>query len=181
MWTAWNAVKPNRGFSSPARAWGIELLRPVTTLCASIRVVKMHRCRSFGGVITSYSIHYTKLYEAHITFQKDSKMENIRALGIVKSIEKLCSGIETVPADLLGDHSDDEITANGFDLLLTSDQPGNVILSKIKEAFFINNIQFEQVAGQHSDAQPVKKQEESTNEKADIAAINAEVSSYNFV
>ncbi len=85
-------------------------------------------------------------YKAHVTFQRDSKMENIRALGIVKSLETLCQKIETVPSDLLGEHSDDEITANGFDLYIESDQPSNVIHSKIKEAFFINELHFEVIS-----------------------------------
>lgn len=116
-------------------------------------------------------------YKAHITFQKDSKMENIRALGIVKSLEKLCSGIDTVPADLLGDHSDDEITANGFDLLLVSDQPANVITNKIREAFFLKDCHFEELSDIPDEiAAPAKEEKKTKSEKTDISAINAEVS-----
>ncbi len=85
-------------------------------------------------------------YKAHVTFQRDSKMENIRALGIVKSLELLCQKVVTVPGDLLGEHSDDEITANGFDLYIESDQPAHVIHNKIKEAFFINELHFEDLS-----------------------------------
>jgi len=116
-------------------------------------------------------------YKAHITFQKDSKMENIRALGIVKSLEKFCSRIETVPSDLLGDHSDDEITANGFDLIMDSDQPANVITSKIKEAFFLKDCHFEELPLKQDDVKVPKKEVKKTKkEKSDISAINAEVS-----
>lgn len=96
-------------------------------------------------------------YKAHVKFQRDSKMENIRALGIVKSLETLCQKIETVPSDLLGEHSDDEITANGFDLYIESDQPSNVIHSKIKEAFFINELRFEIISEEKvEDAEPIE-------------------------
>lgn len=116
-------------------------------------------------------------YKSHITFQKDSKMENIRALGIVKSLEKLCSSIETVPADLLGDHSDDEITANGFDLLLVSDQPASVITNKIREAFFLKDCHFEELSDIQDEIKaPVKEEQKAKNEKSDMSAINAEVS-----
>lgn len=93
----------------------------------------------------SSNLHGLHRYKAHVTFQRDSKMENIRALGIVKSLETLCVNVQTVPSDLLGEHSDDEITANGFDLFIESVKPSNAILSKIKEAFFINNLHFEEL------------------------------------
>lgn len=116
-------------------------------------------------------------YKAHITFQKDSKMENIRALGIVKSLEKLCSSIETIPSDLLGDHSDDEITANGFDLILVSDQPVNVITSKIREAFFLKDCHFEELFENQDEVKISKKEEKNpAKEKSDLSAINTEVS-----
>lgn len=116
-------------------------------------------------------------YKAHITFQKDSKMENIRALGIVKSLEKLCSSIETIPSDLLGDHSDDEITANGFDLILVSDQPVNVITSKIREAFFLKDCHFEELFETQDEIKISKKEEKNpAKEKSDLSAINSEVS-----
>jgi two-component system chemotaxis sensor kinase CheA len=116
-------------------------------------------------------------YKAHIIFQKDSKMENIRALGIVKSLEKLCSSIETMPKDLLGDHSDDEITANGFELFLVSDQPANVIASKIKEAFFLKEVHFEELTDKLDETTtPTKEEKKKKENKSDISAINAEVS-----
>ncbi len=116
-------------------------------------------------------------YKAHVTFQKDSKMENIRALGIVKSLEKLCSHIETIPSDLLGDHSDDEITENGFDLIMLSSQPVNVITSKIKEAFFLKECHFEELPQKQDDV-TVKDNKEinAKKSKSDMSAINAEVS-----
>ncbi len=91
-------------------------------------------------------------YKAHVTFQRDSKMENIRALGIVKSLETLCQKIVTVPSDLLGEHSDDEITANGFDIYIESEQPSSVIHSKIREAFFINDLRFEVISETKTEA-----------------------------
>ena len=86
--------------------------------------------------------HY---YKAKIVFEKESKMENIRAFGIVKSLEKLCSSITTIPEDLFGEHSDDEVATNGVTLFIVSGEPKETILSKIREAFFIQNIEFEEL------------------------------------
>ena len=106
-------------------------------------------------------------YKAHVTFQKDSKMENIRALGIVKSLETLCRKIDTVPSDLLGEHSDDEITANGFVLFIESDQPSHIIHNKIKEAFFINDLHFEDLTETKTeDAAPTESVKAKTPESA---------------
>lgn len=88
-------------------------------------------------------------YKAHILFEKESRMENIRALGVVKSVEKLCSKIATVPRDLLGEHSDDEIIANGFTLYMLSDEPYDTINKKIREAFFIREFKLEQLDESH--------------------------------
>ncbi len=116
-------------------------------------------------------------YKAHITFQKDSKMENIRALGVVKSLENICTKIETIPSDLLGEHSDDEITANGFDLFILSDEPSNVIISKIKEAFFIKDLHFEEISAKQNEpaAQASEQKAQDTNSKRS-AAVETEVS-----
>jgi two-component system chemotaxis sensor kinase CheA len=87
----------------------------------------------------------TYCYEAKITFQPESKMENIRAFGIVKSVEKLCAGVQTIPGDLLGEHSADEIAANGFTLYMTSDEVLSVLESKIREAFFIRSLKIKEL------------------------------------
>lgn len=114
-------------------------------------------------------------YKAHVTFQRDSKMENIRALGIVKSLDKLSTHIETVPSDLLGEHSDDEITANGVDLFIDSDQPSNVIIKKIREAFFINNLRFEEITKEKTEEKPQNKTEAVETKKVEKTAKTAPI------
>jgi two-component system chemotaxis sensor kinase CheA len=84
-------------------------------------------------------------YEAKITFQPESKMENIRAFGIVKSVESLCSGIQTVPKDLLGDCSAEEIALHGFTLYMSSDEAISVLENKIREAFFIRSLEIKEL------------------------------------
>jgi len=82
-------------------------------------------------------------FKAHVFFQKGSKMENIRALGIVKSLQDLCSGLSTVPADLFGEQSEDEIIADGFVVYMVSGAPRDMLVKKIREAFFIERFEFD--------------------------------------
>ena len=80
-----------------------------------------------------------KGYEAKIIFQSEAKMENVRAFGIVKSIEELCTGIKTMPEDLLENQSADEIVTNGFTLYMMSEEEQSTLEEKIQEAFFIQS------------------------------------------
>ncbi len=80
-----------------------------------------------------------KAFKAHVLFQKECKMENIRALGLVKSIEPMCASVATVPADLLGEHSDDEIISNGLIVYILSAESAESLTKKIRETFFIQN------------------------------------------
>ncbi len=87
-------------------------------------------------------------YEAKVIFQKDCRMENIRAFGIVKSLENLCNDVVTIPKDLLGEHSADEIVQNGCTFYITSDKERGVLESKIREAFFIQTLDFKELSVQ---------------------------------
>ncbi len=105
-----------------------------------------------------------KCYGAKIVFEKGCKMENIRAFGIVKSLENLCSNIITDPADLFAEHSDDKIAEEGFWLYIISAESGEVLSSKIREAFFIENMEFSEIDEKKS------KKIFGTCEKADSSA-----------
>lgn len=85
-------------------------------------------------------------YEAKVIFQKECKMENIRAFGIVKSLEALCTDIITIPKDLLGENSTDEIVQNGCTLYMSSDTEKSILEGKIREAFFIQSLEFKELS-----------------------------------
>ena len=91
-----------------------------------------------------------KGFKAHVIFQKECKMENIRALGLVKSIEPLSAAIVTVPADLLGEHSDDEIISNGLTVYFLSSEPQEALVKKIRETFFIQTFDLEEMGSEES-------------------------------
>ncbi len=84
-------------------------------------------------------------FEAKITFQPESKMENIRAFGILKSIEKLCSDTHTIPADLFAANSAEVISQNGFTLCMRTDEAQEVLERKIREAFFIRSLKIKKL------------------------------------
>ena len=84
-------------------------------------------------------------YEAKVFFEAESKMENIRAFGIVKSVDSLCTGIVTIPKDLLGEHSADEIAENGCSLYMMSEEPQSELERKIREGFFIRRLEIKKI------------------------------------
>jgi two-component system chemotaxis sensor kinase CheA len=85
-------------------------------------------------------------YKVHVVFQPECKMENIRALGLVKSIEPMCAAIITEPSDLLGEHSDDEIIANGLTVYMLSLESKDSLTKKMRETFFIQNLTAEELS-----------------------------------
>ena len=84
-------------------------------------------------------------YAAKIIFQSEAKMENVRAFGIVKSVEGLCAGIVTEPKDLLENQSADEIVENGFTLYMMSPEEQSTLAEKIQEAFFIQGFEIREM------------------------------------
>jgi two-component system chemotaxis sensor kinase CheA len=80
-------------------------------------------------------------FEAKILFEAESKMENVRAFGIVKSVEKLCAAVSTIPKDLFEENSADQIALNGFTLNMLSAENASLLEEKIREAFFIRSLE----------------------------------------
>ena len=113
-------------------------------------------------------------YEAKVHFQVESKMENIRAFGIAKSIESLCAAISTVPKDLLGEHSADEITLNGFTLYMLSNEDAAVLEENIREAFFIRSLSFREMEA--AETEKIFGALEGNHKKSNVPAKASEIS-----
>ena len=92
------------------------------------------------------------VYRARIVFEKGCMMENVRAFGVVKSVENLCSSVATVPADVLCDGSDVYIVENGFIITMVSSAPADTLREKIAGNFFIASLDFEQASAQPGEA-----------------------------
>lgn len=84
-------------------------------------------------------------YKAVIFLEKYCKMENVRAFGILRSIESLCKRIATIPEDLLKDNNDDLIVANGFTMFIESDADAEEIKSCILKNILIESLSFEEI------------------------------------
>ena len=79
-------------------------------------------------------------YAAHIFFEDGCKMENIRAYQIVNTLSELCSYIDTVPAELLEDCSD-EIIKNGVSLTIYTGASQQKVHEIIAEALFVKSFE----------------------------------------
>ncbi len=86
---------------------------------------------------------YGQVIKARVFFQKESKMENVRAFGILKSLEGLYHKIATLPEDVLGDQSVDEIVANGFVMYIDTDETVEAMEKKIHETLLIQTIEID--------------------------------------
>lgn len=82
-----------------------------------------------------------RYYEAKVFFQPESKMENVRAFGMVKSLEGICSSVTTVPKDLFGEHSAYTIASDGCTLYMISEKDMATLDKKIRETFFIHSLE----------------------------------------
>ncbi len=83
-----------------------------------------------------------KYYKSIVHFQPDSKMENIRAFGIVNSLQDRVLGIAHIPEDILGVNADEEIVANGFVIYMKSDEPADELSKIISDALFVDKFEF---------------------------------------
>ncbi|CEH33335.1 chemotaxis protein CheA [Romboutsia lituseburensis] len=77
-------------------------------------------------------------YHAKALFEEGCGMESIRALGLMVSIEGLCSSLKTIPEDLNSD-CDKEIIENGFDLYLSTEKERSEIEKCIEETMFLQS------------------------------------------
>lgn len=120
-----------------------------------------------------------QFYKVHITFQTDCKMENIRAFGVIKSLDELCQRIITIPEDVLKEHSEDIIIANGFSLYLESNTDPEALKAAILRNFFIQTFNFDQL-DDVTDT-PLDRRAKSTQYKAQETASPQTVQKQNYM
>ncbi len=110
-----------------------------------------------------------KRYEVKIRFEKDCKMENVRAFGVIRSVEPLASSITTIPADVLQDGSEDYIVEHGFVLTLVSSAPRELLEEKISSNFFLESFSINEVTQEQKAAQSVGANQAETETNAQAA------------
>ncbi len=111
-----------------------------------------------------------KMLKVRVFFEEDCKMENIRAIGLIKSIENCCSVINTVPDrnSLEDDGSAQNIVNNGFVLIIKTDCDIETIKEKIGKTLFIKSISVEAVI-------------EKLKEPKEIICVNTEELKSNYI
>lgn len=99
-----------------------------------------------------------KKITVRLKFDRDCRMENIRAYMALRQIKDLCSDIRTYPEGVETDSDTAEyIHDNGFYINFTSDNPG-VVLETLKTALFVESCtEMEEMP----DSQPVKEESEA--------------------
>ena len=117
-----------------------------------------------------------KGYKAHVFFQKECKMENIRALGLVKSLEPMCAAIVTNPNELLEEHTDDEIISEGLIVYMLSPESQEELVTKIRQTFFIQKFDFDEMEPNES-AQIFGVKNDTKNAQAEAVSTAAVKSS----
>ncbi|HWR22102.1 MAG TPA: chemotaxis protein CheA [Feifaniaceae bacterium] len=112
-----------------------------------------------------------KRYELKIRFEKGCKMENVRAFGVIRSIEPYAKSITTVPADVLQDGSEDYIVEHGFSVTFVSASGQALLEEKISANFFLSSYSLNELtekpeAATAPSAQGTKPAEETNGQAA---------------
>lgn len=81
-----------------------------------------------------------KNLKVHMFFEEGAQMENIRAFGVLKSVEDIATVIETIPEDLDSDNSAEEIANNGFTFLISTDADEGKVKSLLQDTMFLKSI-----------------------------------------
>ncbi len=118
-----------------------------------------------------------RFYKLRAFFEKDCKMENIRAFGIVNSLQTFCSKLTSVPEDLLATDADAEIVQNGFVLYMKSSSEADTLKRIIGETMFLHSFDFFNIED-GSDELPAsmrKRPEDKAKPKSDAEAAAANV------
>ena len=76
-------------------------------------------------------------YKIKIVFEPDCRMENIRAVGVIEGLKKLCSKIAHIPEDLDSETACAEIVENGFTVFVCTAENPDKIKQLLDETLFV--------------------------------------------
>ena len=108
---------------------------------------KSKSSRKTDAKITKKKSQSLRHYKAHIFFEEDCKMENIRAFAIVNSLKDICHEIKTIPDDLLDSDSvkSEEINNNGLYIDIYSEEDPDKLKQTIEETLFLKSFEFVEI------------------------------------
>ena len=85
-------------------------------------------------------------YRVSVFFQAGSQMENVRAFTVVHNLKDFCQELYHEPAELFEDENASTMIMNeGFHIFLSTELEEDELRKKIDEAFFIENIELEEI------------------------------------
>lgn len=87
-----------------------------------------------------------RIFRARVFFEEESRMENVRAFGIVNSIADRCAAIAHIPQDLLAPDADEQIAERGFLLYGLTQDELDKIHERIAQALFVKSLEFGELA-----------------------------------
>ncbi|WP_294150652.1 chemotaxis protein CheA [uncultured Clostridium sp.] len=116
-----------------------------------------------------------KDFTAHIRFEADCKMENIRAYMVARQIKEECTEMQTYPENVESNPGTaDYIRENGFYIHFLSENPG-LVFDKLSEALFVSRVtaseEMPEQAGQTETS--AGREETGQAESSGTAAISA--------
>ena len=100
-----------------------------------------------------------KTYKAHIYFDEDCQMENIRAFSIIHNLKELVYDMRYYPEKIMDDdESENIIRKDGFIILFKTDSQIEAIRETIMQAVFIKSLKLEELNSEEQTDAPQKQE-----------------------
>lgn len=115
-------------------------------------------------------------FRVKLIFEPESKMENIRAFGVVNDLTPKVHKIATVPEDLLSDDAADQIVANGCLIYFKTDETPDALRDLIAGTMFLKSFTFDKLDSK-SEEVPVAIRDKEDKPKAATPAAAASTAS----
>jgi two-component system chemotaxis sensor kinase CheA len=125
----------------------------------------------------------SKTFKAHIYFDEDCQMENIRAFSIIHNLKDLVYDMRYYPENIIeDDESENIIRKDGFIILFKTESSIETIRENLMQAVFIKSLKIEEVNSEEQMNTPqkrgkinlesteIKKNRQADREKAEIHA-----------
>lgn len=125
-------------------------------------------------------------YKIKIVFEADCKMENIRAVGVVVALNKLCKKIAHIPENLDNETACADIVENGFTVFVRSEENPDSIKQLVDETLFVQSFSVIPVSNDNDELPesiqvPKQKAAKNSMKSDDIQATAEIITKQNFI
>lgn len=119
-------------------------------------------------------------YKIKLSFEANCRMENIRALGVVTSMQNHCTQVAYSPSDLSSSESGDEIAKNGFVIYVRSNENPDSLKRLIEQTLFMQTFSVIPVEDGNEEI-PLVMRGQSPEGTAEVVAATDAISKQNFI